>query len=62
MLYDTGMHDFFGLQFTNVHRRSSSSVKRAVFMYINYEYLYRGRSRALLSRLIPKMLSSKAKA
>lgn len=55
------MYDFSGLQFKNMHQRSSFSMKRDGFTYINYKYLYRGGSRTSVSGLLHKIVSLKSR-
>lgn len=57
MLCRMHMYDYFGPRFKNIHWRSSFSMKREGFTFINYKYLYRGRSRTSVSGLLHKVVS-----
>lgn len=61
MLCCMHMYDFSGLWFKNIRWRSSFSMKRGGFTYINYKYLYRERSRTSVSGLLHKIVSLKSR-
>lgn len=61
MLRHVYMYDFSGLQLKSVHWKSSSSMERDGFTFINCKYLYRARSRTSVSELLHKAVSLKSR-